>query len=78
MEKPDSIVRVNTDVLVGISSYDAYVYEYRNVDNGKKYVGSHLGEFGDGYWHSSTNIEFIDFTICILPEYSKNETIYKY
>ena len=54
MEKPDSIVRVNTDVLVGISSYDAYVYEYLNVDNGKKYVGSHLGEYGDGYWHSST------------------------
>ena len=49
MEKPDSIIRVNTDVLVGISSYDAYVYEYLNVENGKKYVGSHLGEYGDGY-----------------------------
>ena len=67
MEKPDSIVRVNTDVLVGISSYDAYVYEYLNVDNGKKYVGSHLGEFGDGYWHSSTNIEFIDLFSGMSP-----------
>ena len=67
MDKPDSIVRVNTDVLVGISSYDAYVYEYLNVDNGKKYVGSHLGEYGDGYWHSSTNIEFIDLFSGMSP-----------
>lgn len=67
METPDSIVRVDTEVLVGISSYDAYVYEYLNVENGKKYVGSHLGEFGDGYWHSSTNIEFIDLFSGMSP-----------
>ena len=52
MQKPESIVSVNIDVLVGISSYDAFVYEYTNVENGKKYVGSHLGTVGDGYWHS--------------------------
>lgn len=67
METPDSIVRVDTEVLVGISSYDAYVYEYCNIENGKKYVGSHLGEFGDGYWHSSTNIEFIDLFSGMSP-----------
>ena len=38
MKKPESVVSVNNDVLVGISSYDAFVYEYTNIENGKKYV----------------------------------------
>ena len=67
MKKPDSIVSVNNDVLVGISSYDAFVYEYTNVENGKKYVGSHLGTVGDGYWHSSRNLEFIDLFSGMSP-----------
>ena len=53
MQKPDSIMSVNIDVLVGISSYDAFVYEYTNIENGKKYFGSHLGTVGDGYCHCS-------------------------
>ena len=67
MQKPESIVSVNIDVLVGISSYDAFVYEYTNIENGKKYVGSHLGEVGDGYWHSSRNLEFIDLFSDMIP-----------
>ena len=67
MQKPDSIVSVNIDVLVGISSYDAFVYEYTNTENGKKYVGSHLGTVGDGYWHSSRNLEFIDLFSDMIP-----------
>ena len=42
MKKPESVVSVNNDVLVGISSYDAFVYEYTNIENGKKYVGVRL------------------------------------
>ena len=67
MKKPESIVSVNNDVLVGISSYDAFVYEYTNIENGKKYVGSHLGTLGDGYWHSSRNLEFIDLFSGMSP-----------
>ena len=67
MQKPESIVSVNIDILVGISSYDAFVYEYTNIENGKKYVGSHLGEVGDGYWHSSRNLEFIDLFSDMIP-----------
>ena len=67
MKKPDSIVSVNNDVLVGISSYDAFVYEYTNIENGMKYVGSHLGTLGDGYWHSSRNLEFIDLFSGMSP-----------
>ena len=67
MQKPESIVSVNIDVLVGISSYDAFVYEYTNIENGKKYVGSHLGTLGDGYWHSSRNLEFIDLFSGMSP-----------
>ena len=67
MKKPESIISVNIDVLVGISSYDAFVYEYTNIENGMKYVGSHLGTLGDGYWHSSRNLEFIDLFSGMSP-----------
>ena len=67
MKKPDSIISVNNDVLVGISSYDAFVYEYTNIENGMKYVGSHLGRLGDGYWHSSRKLEFIDLFSGMSP-----------
>ena len=67
MKKPESVVSVNNDVLVGISSYDAFVYEYTNIENGMKYVGSHLGTLGDGYWHSSRNLEFIDLFSGMSP-----------
>ena len=67
MKTPESIVSVNNDVLVVISSYDAFVYEYTNIENGKKYVGSHLGTLGDGYWHSSRNLEFIDLFSGMSP-----------
>jgi len=67
MKKPDSIISVNNDVLVGISSYDAFVYEYTNIENGMKYVGSHLGTLGDGYWHSSRNLKFIDLFSGMSP-----------
>ena len=67
MKKPESIISINIDVLVGISSYDAFVYEYTNIENGKKYVGSHLGTLGDGYWHSSRNLEFIDLFSGMSP-----------
>ena len=72
MEKPESVISVNRDVLTGISSYDAFVYEYTNVNNGKKYVGSHLGTVGDGYWHSSRNVDFIDLFSGMSPMFEYN------
>lgn len=44
--------------------YDAYLYQYTNLDNGKIYVGIHggkkkkKGDYNDGYTNSSTNEEF--------------------
>jgi hypothetical protein len=38
--------------------YEGYLYRYTNLDNNKVYVGVHKGYVGDGYWHSSTNVEF--------------------
>ena len=38
--------------------YDAYLYQYINLDNGKIYVGIHKGDYNDGYTNSSTNKEF--------------------
>tara|TARA_Y100000592_G_scaffold716_1_gene1140 strand:- start:2325 stop:3665 length:1341 start_codon:yes stop_codon:yes gene_type:complete len=67
MKKPESIISINIEILIGISSYDAFVYEYTNIENGKKYVGSHLGTLGDGYWHSSRNLEFIDLFSGMSP-----------
>ena len=53
MEKPESVISVNKDVLTGISSYDAFVYEYTNVNNGKKYVGEWTDNKRNGF---GTNI----------------------
>lgn len=60
MQKPDSIILIDSSILDGVVSYDAYVYEYTNVRNGKKYVGYHKGQFDGSYWHSSKNKEFIE------------------
>jgi len=38
--------------------YEAYLYQYTNLDNQKVYVGIHKGDFNDGYTNSSTNEEF--------------------
>lgn len=38
--------------------YDAYLYEWIVVENGKKYVGYHTGSVDDEYTHSSTDEEF--------------------
>ena len=38
--------------------YEAYLYIYTNLDNGKMYVGIHKGDYNDGYTNSSTNEEF--------------------
>lgn len=38
--------------------YEAYLYKYTNLDNGKMYVGIHKGDYNDGYTNSSTNEEF--------------------
>ena len=38
--------------------YEAFLYQYTNLDNGKIYVGIHKGDYNDGYTNSSTNEEF--------------------
>ena len=35
--------------------YEAFLYRFTNLDNGKIYIGIHKGYVGDGYWHSSQN-----------------------
>ena len=40
------------------ASYDAYLYHYTNLTDGKMYVGIHKGSVDDPYNHSSTNEEF--------------------
>ena len=57
IKHPPSIISINTTICVG--RYDAYVYKYTNVTNGKWYVGWHQGMFDGTYWHSSKNKEFI-------------------
>ena len=60
MKKPDSIISIDSSVLNGVDDYEAFVYKFTHVGVGKTYVGSHLGNFGDGYWQSSRNPEFLD------------------
>ena len=40
------------------ASYEAYLYQYTNLTDGKMYVGIHKGSVDDPYNHSSTNEEF--------------------
>tara|TARA_A100000172_G_C3031284_1_gene106791 strand:+ start:45 stop:1430 length:1386 start_codon:yes stop_codon:yes gene_type:complete len=54
---PPSIVSIDTSICSG--RYDAYVYKYTNIINGKWYVGWHIGMFDGTYWHTSKDKEFI-------------------
>ena len=49
IKHPPSIISIDTSVCIGV--YDAYVYKYTNITNGKWYVGWHLGVFDGSYWH---------------------------
>ena len=46
-------------------TYTAFLYEYLCLDSNRRYVGVHKGYVGDGYFHSSTNDEFI--ALCANP-----------
>jgi hypothetical protein len=37
---------------------EAFVYQFTNLKNNKKYLGYHKGDTNDDYMHSSTNAEF--------------------
>ena len=67
MKKPDSIIRIDSSILNGVDHYEAFVYSYTHVGVGKTYVGSHLGNLGDGYWQSSRNPEFLDLFSGLTP-----------
>ena len=43
IKHPPSIISINTTICVG--KYDAYVYKYTNIKNGKWYIGWHIGMF---------------------------------
>ena len=51
-------MEINNAICIG-QRYEAYVYKYTNILNGKWYVGWHLGLFDGTYWHSSENQEFL-------------------
>lgn len=49
-------------------NYYGFVYQWENIKNGKKYIGSHCGKIDDSYIGSG--IEF-------WPEYKKNPKIFR-
>ena len=51
-------VTIVTNETPDETSYDAFCYEYKRQDTGRKYVGWHKGNVDDGYTHSSTNKDF--------------------
>ena len=57
IKHPPSIISIDTSICIGV--YDAYVYKYTNIKNGKWYVGWHIGMFDGTYWHSSKDNEFL-------------------
>ena len=55
-DKPSSISKIIVSPSVNFED-DAYIYEYINIDNQKKYVGWHA-DSEKTYWHSSENKDF--------------------
>ena len=51
---------IERDILSPPSQYEAYLYRYTNLENGKVYVGIHKGAVNDDYKHSSTCKEFAE------------------
>ncbi len=49
---------IQRDTAPSPNNYECYLYSFENADNGKKYIGYHLGGVNDPYHHSSTNDEF--------------------
>jgi len=49
---------VEQNIATPPASYEAYLYQYTNLSDGKAYVGIHKGSVDDPYNHSSTNEEF--------------------
>ena len=49
---------VEQNIATPPASYEAYLYQYTNLTDGKVYVGIHKGSVDDSYNHSSTNEEF--------------------
>lgn len=56
LEKVPSIVEVY--IKTPPKSYEAYLYLFTNLENGKKYLGIHKGLVEDNYYNSSKNTEF--------------------
>lgn len=48
--------------------YEAFVYEWTNIENGKKYIGYHKGTSDDGYVCSSKSM---------LEDYNKNSKVFR-
>ena len=54
---PPSIKSVDITLSEGVK-YEAYVYKFTNLIDGKIYIGYHKGRVNDGYWESSQHPEF--------------------
>ena len=48
---------VEQNIATPPASYEAYLYQYTNLSDGKAYVGIHKGSVDDPYNHSSTNVQ---------------------
>ena len=53
---PPSIKEINIETEPSI--YEGYLYRFTDMNTNKVYVGVHKGYVGDGYWHSSTDLDF--------------------
>ena len=49
---------IEQNIATPPASYEAYLYRYTNLNDGKIYIGIHKGSVDDSYSHSSTNKEF--------------------
>ena len=63
MESPEFLKSVKEVILNAVEfEYEAFVYKYTNIIDGKWYIGYHKGKPLDGYVHSSCSKEFLELT----------------
>ena len=58
MKLPKTIVETN--IVTEPKDYEGFLYKFTNLDNNKIYIGVHKGEWGDGYWTSTTDEQFLE------------------
>jgi hypothetical protein len=67
IDRPPSVKEGEIFIAENVYDHEAYIYRFINLLTGMIYLGYHLGDPYDEYWHSSTCEEFGEFFCSSTP-----------